>query len=90
MAEVALPAAVALAARVGARATLLHVLERAAPSTVHGERHLIDVGEAEAYLHGIAPSVAGVGVGVAVHAHPSPEGDIAASISAHASEVGRT
>lgn len=88
LAEATLPAATALAARLGARVTLLHVLERGAPATVHGERHLTSAGEAAAYLNGIASRFADAGVAVAVHAHPSPEGDVAASIAEHAAEVG--
>ena len=88
LAESTLPAAMALAGRLRARVTLLHVLERHAPATVHGERHLTGTGEAEAYLHGIAARFAGVGIVVDIHAHPSPEGDVAASIVAHAAEIG--
>jgi len=33
---------------------LLHVLEREAPATVHGERHLRAQDEAETYLQGVA------------------------------------
>ncbi|MGN6755364.1 MAG: universal stress protein [Thermomicrobiales bacterium] len=87
LAEAPLPAATALAERLGARVTLLHVLERNAPATIHGERHLTDVAAAEAYLRGIASRFADLGIPVEIHAHPSPEGDVAASIAAHAAEV---
>lgn len=87
LAEAALPVATALAARTGARVTLLHVVERNAPATVHGERHLTGAGEAEAYLHGVASRFADAGVATAIHAHPSPAGDVAASVAAHAAEV---
>src|SRR6185437_12460793 len=75
------------AERLGARVTLLHVLERNAPATIHGERHLTDVAAAEAYLRGVASRFADLGIPVEIHAHPSPEGDVAASIGAHAAEV---
>jgi nucleotide-binding universal stress UspA family protein len=48
--EVVLPAAVTLASRSRSRVTLLHVIEHNTPRTVHGERHLNDIPEAEAYL----------------------------------------
>ena len=54
LAEAALPAACALAASLPARLTLLHVLERAAPATVHGHPHLGDPAAAEAYLADVA------------------------------------
>ena len=38
----------------GARVTLLHLIERGAPSSVHGARHLTTVPEADAYLTEIA------------------------------------
>src|SRR5919202_2263342 len=64
LAEAALPAATMLAERLGARVTLLHVMERHAPATVHGERHLTRAGEAEAYLNGVASRFADAGVPV--------------------------
>lgn len=84
LAESALAPTITLAARLGARVTLLHVLERGAPETIHGERHLTNAGEAEAYLHGIASRFADARLAVEIHAHPSPEGDMAASIATHA------
>src|SRR6476469_2113770 len=90
LAESALPVAISLAERVRARVTLLHILERNAPAKIHGERHLTSVGEAESYLHGIASRFADAGIAVEIHAHPSPEGNVAASVAAHAAEVGAT
>jgi len=87
LAEATLPAAIAVSARLGAGVTLLHVLERNAPLTVHGDRHLTNAGQAEAYLHGVASRFADAGVTVVVHTHPNPEGDIAASIADHAAEL---
>lgn len=88
LAESTLPAVLALASRLPARVTLLHVLERHPPVTVHGERHLSGAAEAEAYLHGVAARFGDAAIAVDSHAHPSPEGDVAASIVAHAAEVG--
>jgi nucleotide-binding universal stress UspA family protein len=84
LAEAVLPAAVALAERLGARVTLLHVLERHAPVTVHGDRHLTKEAEAGEYLDGVASRFAGATV--ERHVHPNPEGDVAASIAEHAAE----
>ena len=50
MAESALAAAAYLAPKLRARVTLMHCIERAAPETVHGERHLREPEEARAYL----------------------------------------
>ena len=88
LAEAPLPAALALAGRLGARVTLLHVMERAAPEKVHGERHLTDATEAEAYLQGVAARFAEAGVPVEGHVHPNQEGDVAASVAVHALALG--
>jgi nucleotide-binding universal stress UspA family protein len=64
LAEAALPAAVALGQRSSARLTLLHVLERRAPATIHGHRHLTNLAEAEAYLGEVAAGFAAAGVAV--------------------------
>ncbi len=88
LAEATLTAATILATRFPARITLLHVLERNAPATIHGERHLTNVGEAEAYLAGVASRFADRGIAVECHAHPNPEGDVAAAIADHAREFG--
>jgi nucleotide-binding universal stress UspA family protein len=84
LAESALGPAMILAERLKSRVTLLHILERRAPETIHGERHLTSAGEAEAYLTGIASRFADAGIPIETHAHPSPEGDVAASIAVHA------
>ena len=46
LAEAALPAASFVAGRLGARVTLLHVIERDAPQEIHGERQLSEPEEA--------------------------------------------
>lgn len=62
LAETAVAAATALARRVGAEITLLHVVEREAPASVHGDRHLRTRDEALAYLEQVGAVVAGQGV----------------------------
>ena len=84
LAEGALAPAMTLAARLGARVRLVHIVERGAPATIHGERHLTSTGEAEAYLQGVASRFADAGIPVEVHTHNSPEGDVADSIAIHA------
>ena len=54
LAEVILPAARSLGGHLGARVTLLHVVEPSAPATIHGERHLGAAEEARDYLKKIA------------------------------------
>src|SRR5262249_39237985 len=54
LAEAVLPAACSLARTLGARLLLVHVLEREAPATVHGEPHHADADEAAAYLGRLA------------------------------------
>lgn len=87
-AEAALPAAAYLARTVGAGITLLHVLERGAPETVHGERHLASAEEAAAYLAQVSRSrLTGAG-DVGQHVHSSAVGDVARSLVDHARELG--
>ena len=86
LAENALPAVVALARRLPARVTLLHAIERNAPGSVHGERHLRDVAEAEGYLAEVAGSLAAQGIAADWHVHVVPVVDIARSIATHANE----
>jgi len=86
LAEAALPVVESLAAA-GATPMLLHVRERGAPATIHGERHLRSGDEATAYLAGVAERVrAAGGAAVETHTHDVPEGDVARSIAAHAEE----
>ncbi|MGO8705227.1 MAG: universal stress protein [Candidatus Brocadiia bacterium] len=72
MAESALAAAAYLAPRLRARVTLMHCIERAAPATVHGERHLREPEEARAYLEEAAARVFPLEVQVSCHTH-APE-----------------
>ena len=87
LAEAVLPAASELARRFGAALTLLHVLERGAPSTVHGEPHLAAAAAAAAYLTGLSRKLAASGLTVDVHVHPNQERDVAGSIVGHADEL---
>ena len=66
-AEAALPVASALAARLGASVTLLHVLEHGAAATIHGDRHLHSAETAARYLAEVAASRFAAGVAVRTH-----------------------
>jgi nucleotide-binding universal stress UspA family protein len=87
LAESVLPATVAFASRLRARVTVLHVIEKAAPTKVHGERHLTQQSDAEAYLADIAVRLKSAGVeanAVVVQV----AGDVASTIAARADHHG--
>jgi len=87
LAESALPAARALARALGARVTLVHVLEAEPPETIHGEPHLTTVAQAQAYLDEAAQRLALAGVAVSTHVHEDPQRHVAAAIAAEADEL---
>lgn len=85
-AEAILPAAALLAARMPASVALLHLIERDPPRRVHGQRHLADEREAEAYLRDVASRLGAEGLSATWHVHVVPVGDVPRSIAAHANE----
>src|SRR5215217_3749179 len=87
-AEAILPAATVLAKRLPAQVELLHVLERNAPTRVHGERHLTSETDAASYLQGIAEQLEAEHIPVSSHVHLVRVGDIPLSIASHAAESG--
>lgn len=87
LAEWVLPPAVSLARQLGTQLTLLYVMERGAPSSVHGERHLTEVAESDRYLTEVARRVAAAGVETETHVHPNPEGNVPQSIVEHAADL---
>ncbi len=86
LAEAVLPIAARLAEACGAAIALLHVIEKDAPSSIHGEHHLVNRADAEAYLAQLARQLAGDGRPVAFHVHEAPVGNVARSIATHAEE----
>ena len=86
MAEAALPIAGILAARGKGTLTLVHVIERNAPSEVHSERHLVTAAEAEAYLREVGRLSLLAGLTVATHVHEAMVKDVARSITEHTAE----
>lgn len=87
MAEAAIPIAAGLARPLGATITLLHILERAAPRTIHGEPHLQTRAEAEHYLTQVGERWLATGVKIDWHVHPNQQGDVARSLVEHAEEL---
>jgi nucleotide-binding universal stress UspA family protein len=87
LAEAVLPAVERMAGHFQAAVTLLHVLERRPPATIHGERHLTDRAEAETYLGVIAERLRTAGTAVTTHVHAAGEGDVARSIVDHVQEI---
>jgi nucleotide-binding universal stress UspA family protein len=87
LAESVLPAAEALARRFRSRFSLVHVIEKGTPATVHGERHLASVPEAKAYLSVIAERLRPLAAEIASHVHEEEQGDVAKSIVEHADEI---
>jgi len=71
----------------GARVTLLHLIEREAPSSVHGARHLTTVPEADAYLSEIAAGLRAEGIAADIHVDTNERGDTAGRIVDHAAEM---
>lgn len=86
-AELAIPAVVKLAGRLDAKVQLLHIVEHAAPTVVHGERHLGSAEDAGKYLNSIAAQLRDAGLTVSIHVHDDPERDITQSIAIHATEL---
>ena len=88
LAEDVLGAVESIAETFGARVTLLHVLERAAPSSVHGERHITDAIDAASYLEEVAERLRSAAVETDAHVHDRQVTDVAAAIDLHAHELG--
>jgi nucleotide-binding universal stress UspA family protein len=88
LAEAVLPAVSFLADKAHCSVTLIHVIEKNAPSSVHGQSHLTKAADAEEYLRVIAGKLPD-GVEVHRHVHDSANvSDLAASLSEHAGEFG--
>jgi nucleotide-binding universal stress UspA family protein len=87
LAQAALPAARFLAGVGTGRVTLLHIIERDAPVTVHGERHLTRPQEAQDYLEAVARQFFPPGVRVECHVHSAATRDVARGIVEHQQEL---
>ena len=87
LAESALPLAAAIARRTHASVTLVHVIEKNAPAEIHSDRHLVDAGEAAAYLADVARRPVCAGLSVRTHVHEAVVRDVARSITEHTEEL---
>ncbi len=87
LAETILPVAQHLAQVCGARVTLLHVVEPAAPATIHGQTHLMNAAQADAYLRGRAAELNAQGIDTDWHVDVAEGGDVVKAIFAHGLEL---
>jgi|YelNatPaOPRAMG01_1025707.scaffolds.fasta_scaffold00175_64 nucleotide-binding universal stress UspA family protein len=87
LAESALPAAVYMATMFSASVTLIHVIERNPPEEIHGNRHLSNPDEANAYLADVAQRSFPREVRTEWHVHTAEVSDVARSIAEHAGEL---
>lgn len=87
LAETVLPLASLLAEKLGASVTLLHLIERHPPSTIHGDRHLASTEEAEAYLKTLAASAFPASVPVDWHVHTVEVTNVPSAIVEHSEEM---
>jgi nucleotide-binding universal stress UspA family protein len=87
LAESALATAVWLATKMSAQLTLIHVIEKKAPSAVHSDRHLVTPEEATRYLEEVSRRTALTGLRVETHVHTVEVGDVARSIAEHSAEL---
>jgi nucleotide-binding universal stress UspA family protein len=87
LAEAALPAAAYMAERFGAKVTVIHIIEHDAPQAVHGDRHLTDAHEAEAYLREVGRRFFPADLILEHHVHTAAMKDVARGIVLHESEL---
>jgi nucleotide-binding universal stress UspA family protein len=92
LAESVLPAVAWLAKRLGASITLIHIIEQGPSATIHGDRHLTQPDEAEAYLTEVAARLRdqdGIATPVECHVHTTDKGesDVARSIVDHTADL---
>jgi nucleotide-binding universal stress UspA family protein len=87
LAESVLPPTLFLAEHLRATIVLFHALERGAPATIHGERHLLDEAEAQHYLADLAARLARPDLAIETNVHPNKEADVARSIIEHITEL---
>jgi len=87
LAESSLPYVVTLCQSLNAAVTLIHIIEHHAPQEIHGERHLRQEKEAEAYLKQVAREFFPPDVRVGTHVHTEEVRNVARSIADHAGEM---
>jgi nucleotide-binding universal stress UspA family protein len=87
LAESALVTAGWLAGKLDAQLTLIHLIERNAPSRVHNERHLVTREEATRYLDEVSRGPGLAGLRITTHVHEVEVSDVARSIFEHSAEL---
>jgi len=87
LAESALDETRVLAKLFGAKVTLLHVVEANPTPIVHGQRHLTEESEADAYLSGISQKLTAEGIDCQHHVHSEAVTQVAGEIVAHQEEL---
>jgi nucleotide-binding universal stress UspA family protein len=88
LSETSLPYAAAIGRVFSSKLVLLHVIERGASATVHGDRHLTKERDAASYLAETARRLAGQGIDVEVHVHGEAVESVTASLVEHSGELG--
>jgi len=87
LAETSLSAAAFFAQKLGASVTLLHVIERNPPQAIHGQRHLLHLNEAGAYLDECIAKDFPPGTSVNRHVQAHKSNDVASAVVAYAEEL---
>lgn len=87
-AERVLEPAFRIARKFRAEIILVHLLEKKAPQSIHGEDHLRDAAAAEAYLQGLKTQDRFKDVQVSIHVHNEGVDDLAEGIVSHTAELG--
>ena len=87
LAEAAIPFAVEFCRKLDSQITLLHVIEKDAPTEVHGQRHLTGEAESCDYLDDIAEKHFSFCAKIKKHVHTEEVSEVAASIVDHSSEL---
>ncbi len=85
--EAAVPFSIFLAGKLDARVTLLHVIEKSPPKSVHGEHHLAGYEEASAYLENLKKKFYQSGIKVDYHIHAGDEISVDRAIAMHNEEI---
>jgi len=86
LAEAAVAPAAVLARSLGSDVTLLHVIEKNAPETIHGETHLTNDEDACHYLDQVVTRDFEKGISVKTHVHTEEVSQVAQSIVQHSEE----
>jgi len=86
LAESAVPVAAYLAKALKAQVTLLHVIEKNAPEKIHGQKHLVNEGEACEYLAEVSEKQFPADVNIHHHVHTEEVDRVSASIVQHSDE----